>query len=159
MDKKKKSQQDGQPEDKDQVKKSLFIYLMVFLGSVIVLIGLAYLFQLKDNRETKDLLQDQMASIENNQTLIQNKQIENTKLKEDIASLETELASSENEYKVLEASSELLENKNIHNERLLTAYRLYIQNEKTEAKAVLSEVSPEFVNKEVFDAINNKLNK
>ena len=159
MDKNKKSQQENQTEDKAQVKKSLFIYLMVFLGSVIVLIGLAYLFQLKDNRETKDLLQDQMATIENNQTLIQNKQIENTKLKEDIASLETELASSEKEYKILEASSELLEKQNLHSQKLLTAYKLYIQNRRSDAREVLSEVSPEFVNKEIFEAIDNKLNK
>lgn len=158
MDENKKEPEINQKDDKSQVKKSLFIYLMVFLGSVIILIGLAYIFQLKDNRETENLLQNQMVTIENNQTLIQNKQLENEKLKEDVATLETQLASSEEKYIILEASSEILEKQKLNNEKLLKVYELYVRNKRKDAREALLEVSTEFVPKEVYDTINKKLN-
>lgn len=158
MDENKKESEVNQKDDKSQVKKSLFIYLMVFLGSVIILIGLAYIFQLKDNRETENLLHNQMVTIENNQTLIQNKQLENEKLKEDVATLETQLASSEENYKILEASSEILEKQKLNNEKLLKVYELYVRNKRKDAREALLEVSTEFVSKEVYDTINKKLN-
>lgn len=158
MDENKKETKTPQNDDKSQVKKSLFIYLMVFLGSVIILIGLAYIFQLKDNRETENILQNQLATIENNQTLIQNKQLENEKLKEDIEKLKAELVTSEENYKVLEVSSEILEKQKLNSEKLLKVYELYIKNKRKDARQALSEVSPELVTKEAYEIIKKKLN-
>ncbi|MBR4950003.1 MAG: hypothetical protein IKZ25_04420 [Clostridia bacterium] len=157
MDEKNKEQK-PQTEDKAQVKKALVIYLMVFLGCVTVLIGLAYIFQLKDNRETELLLQGQMVTIEANETLIQNKQLENEKLKKDIENLKAELATAEASCETLEASSEVMEKEILNTEKLLEVYKLYSQGKWSSARKALKEVSAEYVDEECYKIIDDKLN-
>lgn len=131
---------------------------MVFLGCVLVLIGIAFALQLKDNRIIKEQLNTQATSIETNRTLLQNKQIENEALRAEIKKLSDKIATCENE--LAEAKNEISSEKAFSEnyEKLLQAYSKYLQNRKGEARELLSEVSPETVTGELFDILNNRLN-